>query len=60
MKAGFSGLGTMGLPMAKCLQQQGIEVHGRDVNPAPAAPASNGYGPGFAASECRTTAAGNG
>lgn len=32
MAVGFIGLGTMGMPMAKCLQQNGFEVYGWDVN----------------------------
>ncbi len=34
MKIGFIGLGTMGLPMARCLAQQGYDLRGWDVNPA--------------------------
>jgi 3-hydroxyisobutyrate dehydrogenase len=34
MAVGFIGLGTMGLPMAKCLQRQGIEIYGWDVSEA--------------------------
>jgi 3-hydroxyisobutyrate dehydrogenase len=32
-KTGFIGLGTMGLPMAKCLQRTGMEVVGWDLSP---------------------------
>lgn len=32
MTTGFIGLGTMGMPMAKCLRQQGFEVQGWDVS----------------------------
>jgi 3-hydroxyisobutyrate dehydrogenase len=35
VKTGFIGLGTMGLPMAKCLQRAGIDVIGWDLNPGP-------------------------
>jgi len=34
VKAGFIGLGAMGLPMATCLQRGGIEVVGWDLDPA--------------------------
>lgn len=33
MKTGFIGLGTMGLPMAHCLERQGMDLLGWDINP---------------------------
>ena len=33
MKVGFIGLGTMGLPMARCLEQHGEDVCGWDTSP---------------------------
>jgi len=32
MQIGFIGLGTMGLPMAQCLEENGFEVLGWDIN----------------------------
>ena len=34
MKIAFIGLGTMGLPMARCLCAAGHQVRGWDVSPA--------------------------
>jgi 3-hydroxyisobutyrate dehydrogenase len=42
MAIGFIGLGTMGMPIAKCLRRNGFEVHGWDVSD----PAMQEYGSG--------------
>ncbi len=52
VKAGFIGLGTMGLPMAKCLQSAGMDVSGWDLSPD----AMSGFDP-FADSLSDITAA---